>query len=120
AIEQLESAEDEQFEFEVTRKRLDSNSCPNMPVLLANFYTELDRSVSTPIELSAMPSLLGASEIIVDAASYNIQIALTDVTLAIGSGGAYDTALHRATAELHSGVSACANDIGGVVERFFY
>jgi len=106
------SVRGEPMHLEVQRWVLDTKSCPPLSEKVSAFVAQLDETVS---------DLRGASttdkEIIVDGATFLIEMAVEDASITITPNGAFDPPLQQAAGELHSVGSGCAGSRTPNVEQ---
>jgi hypothetical protein len=106
------SARGEPMHLEVQRWVLDTQSCPSLSDVVPAFFAQLDETTS---------NLRGGSatnkEIIVDGASFLIEMAVKDASVTITPNGALDPPLQQAAGQLHSVVSRCAGSRASTVEQ---
>jgi hypothetical protein len=106
------SARGEPMHLAVQRWVLEIESCPSLSEAVSSFFAQLDDTTS---------DLRGASatdkEIIVDGATFLIEMAVKDASITITPNGAFDPPLQQAAGELHSVVSRCAGSRAPTVEQ---
>jgi hypothetical protein len=105
------SAQDKPIHVELARWTLDAQSCDEIDGKLANFLAKVKES------LTDLGSRTDSKEILQDAATLRIQMAVTDGWLTIIPNGASNPPLQQAALQLHSVVSGCTNSLQPAVEQ---
>jgi hypothetical protein len=118
ARELLESLADD-LKFELIRKSMDSQSCPELEASVARFYAELEYALQSEISLTDLPPEIHPERMTLDGTSYAIQIWMGERTLAIYPDRDIDMSLDDASRVLMGIISGCSNALPGTIEEHY-